>query len=55
MKKLTLDLDTIAVQSFSTARDAAPVLGTVRGNEELRPSYLAPSQCYTSCTREQQA
>lgn len=54
MKKLTLDLDSVSVQSFATEQRAAPTWGTVRGHdgEELAPSYLRPSQCVTSCTRD---
>lgn len=54
MKKLTLNLDLISVQSFATEQSAAPSWGTVRGHdgEELAPSYLRPSQCITSCTRD---
>ena len=42
MKKLSLSLDALEVQSFTTS-EGAPVRGTVRGEQE-------PCTCYTNCT-----
>lgn len=36
MKKLTLDLDTLQVQSFETASDRAAEMGTVHGLEKKK-------------------
>lgn len=48
MNKLTLDLDTISVQSFAVGHAArAPQAAA----EVAEPSWR-PSQCITSCTRD---
>ncbi|HEU4561964.1 MAG TPA: hypothetical protein VFS20_29325 [Longimicrobium sp.] len=47
MNKLKLDLDTLSVQSFQTANEAAAGRGTVQGRDAL----LAPSVVdHTMCT-----
>lgn len=47
MNKLTLDLDTISVQSFATGQTAR----AAEAAEAVEPSWR-PSQCITSCTRD---
>ena len=45
MKKIRLDLDRLAVDSFSTTRDGAPRIGTVRGHvTEPDPISLPPTE-----------
>jgi len=48
MKKLQLDLDTLAVESFE-AQETAKEEGTVRGNEA---ASWQQSQCRSYCTFE---
>jgi len=44
MNKLTLDLDTLSVQSFQTEEVPAAARGTVRGRE-APPSQWDPTPC----------
>lgn len=37
MKKIRLDLDTLAVESFETAREGGDLRGTVRGHLAITP------------------
>jgi len=49
MKKLTLDVDTLAVDSFPTA-DVDPVLkGTVDAHAATLLHCTGVASCYTSC------
>ncbi|HST57661.1 MAG TPA: hypothetical protein VLK84_03165 [Longimicrobium sp.] len=51
MKKLSLDLETVVVQSFQTGDSAEKVPGTVRGHEAVGggPTYDF-TYCYTDCS-----
>jgi hypothetical protein len=42
MKKLRLDLDALAVQSFATGDAAAPAFGTVRGRQQGKTGLQDP-------------
>ena len=46
MKKLTLDLESLAVDSFQTVLDVGP-RGTVRGQDDDNPTDSNPSLCRT--------
>jgi len=49
MRKLKLDLESVAVQSFDTEA-AAPAAGTVVAREELvTPGISCPDTCGISC------
>ncbi len=52
MKKLTLDPESLAVQSFPTQPETGVRLGTVRANDGSRASDCAcPMSCpWTGCT-----
>ncbi|HEX8393969.1 MAG TPA: hypothetical protein VF665_16620 [Longimicrobium sp.] len=50
MKKLKLDVETVAVQSFPTEQIDAPAPGTVRGQEAFAPSYIDFTACHTYCS-----
>jgi len=59
MKKITLTLDTLAVESFETARDARAAGGTVEAREAATLFYTCVGQetcpgggytCFDSCT-----
>jgi hypothetical protein len=39
MKKLTLNLDALKVETFDTSAGAATRLGTVRGNDSRPPTF----------------
>lgn len=54
MKKLSLKLDELAVESFPTTREAAPELGTVHGamaptNTGGNCATCRGETCFTSC------
>jgi hypothetical protein len=50
MKKLTLDVDTIAVESFPTAEIDAAARGTVDAHEDVAAFRTnRADSCYTSC------
>ena len=49
-KKLDLDLDTLAVESFATTADEAEGRGTVHAHEiEPTPPEYADCTCFHSC------
>jgi hypothetical protein len=48
MKKLKLELDTLAVDSFATAEDAAAMRGTMQAQEAaVTPLCLTGTETYT--------
>lgn len=56
MKKLSLDLNALAVESFDTTTLGAGARGTVRGNADTVPAAgeeailsCCPSQCASAC------
>jgi len=54
MKKLSLDVDTIAVESFPTAEIDAAARGTVNANEDDAAfATRRADSCYTSCRADQ--
>jgi tetrahydromethanopterin S-methyltransferase subunit B len=48
MKKLRMDLTTLAVQSFEIVDPATTPLGTVFGREAVAPTF-GYTACYTRC------
>jgi hypothetical protein len=51
MKKLSLEMDALAVDSFQTTPAAAPGVGTVRAqSEDDPPSGTTPPLYYVPCT-----
>jgi hypothetical protein len=51
MKKLTLDLDSLDVQSFAASERAAGRPGTVQAREDVLGATRAAS-CFTSCAAD---
>lgn len=50
MKKITLDVDTLAVESFPVSSEQAGNAGTVRANEAtLVACGTGHASCFTSC------
>ena len=45
MRKLKLEIDTLAVESFAVARDADAARGTVRGAADVNLTLFYPQQC----------
>lgn len=51
MKKLTLDLDAVSVQSFAVTAERTRDAGTVLAREAVfAPSYIDWTRCATDCT-----
>ncbi|MBB4637626.1 hypothetical protein [Longimicrobium terrae] len=51
MKKLTLDLDAVSVQSFAVTAERTGDAGTVLAREAVfAPSYIDWTRCATDCT-----
>ena len=54
MKKLTLDLDTLAVESFDSTPDLRGFAGTVHGQvDPVLPGGTQGSDCYAGCGESQ--
>lgn len=54
MKKLTLDLEELAVESFDTTPLRRVARGTVRGFDSQQPQDSQDSACYTTCAGSDQ-
>jgi hypothetical protein len=52
MKKILLNVDTLAVESFPTQSEDAEPLGTVYG-DMASPRGTCLASCYTSCRADQ--
>jgi len=50
MKKLSLEIEALAVDSFATTREAAGVGGTVRGHAIVDPQPTPPDYAVNNCT-----
>ncbi|HET7234222.1 MAG TPA: hypothetical protein VFJ16_29685 [Longimicrobium sp.] len=49
MKKILLNIETLAVESFPTQSPEAEPLGTVHGAMASRNGTCLANSCYTSC------
>jgi hypothetical protein len=49
MRKLMLDVDDLAVESFPTDEGAREALGTVQANEATLANCSGSPSCFTSC------
>ncbi|HEU0016157.1 MAG TPA: pinensin family lanthipeptide [Longimicrobium sp.] len=52
MRKLKLDLDALAVESFETAADGAPAAGTVHAHHHTRGHDTCQFSCELGCTND---
>lgn len=50
MKKIRLDLEQLAVESFATARGRGAEKGTVRGHDDRGEAYSCEKDCSWGCT-----